>query len=397
MHILTLTSLFPNALQPVLAVFVRARMENFTRRFGHRWTVVAPVPWFPRLPFPVSPRYDAYARVPYLEEDRGYPVYHPRYLVTPRWGMRHYGRWMARAVAGLVRDIHARHPIDAIDGHYLYPDGSAAAAMGEALGIPVILSARGTDLNVFPSLASIRPLIESNLRKCRTLVCVSRDLKSKALELGVPERKVAVIGNGVDASLFNPGDADHPGGRQGARRRLGLRPEGPLLLSVGNLVEGKGFQIVLEAMAGLSRRDVRLAVAGHGPLRAALEASAARLGLADQVTFLGALPNRELPEWFRAADVFVLATAREGWPNVVTEAQACGAPTVATRVSGIPEIVTDPSLGLLVGERTPEAFRRALEEALAFPWDREHIARAGGGRTWDAVSEELSRVFQPGG
>lgn len=391
MHILTFTTLFPNALQPVFAVFVRARMEAFAGKHGHRWSVVAPVPWFPRLPFKVSPRYDAYARMPALEEDRGYPLYHPRYLVTPRWGMARYASWMAAGARKTVREIHARHPVDFIDAHYVYPDGLAAVRLGAELGIPVILSARGTDLNVFPGIPHVRPLIQEALQGCRALICVSRDLKSKALELGIPDSKALVIGNGVDTALFNPGDRDE------ARRALGLDPRRPVMLSVGNLIEGKGFHIVLDAMAGMADKEALLVVAGHGPMREALEAQARRLGLASRVRFLGAVPNRDLPAWFRAADLFVLATAREGWPNVVTEAQACGTPAVATQVSGIPDIVSDGSLGILVAERKAEAFRAALDQALAFPWDRARIARAGMSRTWENVSDELAKVFTPAG
>ena len=389
MHILTLTSLFPNTRQPILAVFVRTRMESFVRKYGHKWTVVAPVPYFPKLPFKVSPRYDALARVPAREDDRGYPVYHPRYLVTPRYGMGFYGRWMAASARSLVREIHARDPIDAIDGHYLYPDGTAAAALGQELGIPVILSARGTDLNLYPDLPGIRPLIQDNLRKARTLICVSRDLKRKALALGVPEEKIVVIGNGVDTALFHPGD------RTAARERLSLPREAKVFLSVGNLVEGKGFHLVVEALAGMARKDALLAVAGYGPMRARLEGQAAALGVRERVRFLGPVPNGDLPEWYRAADVFVLASAREGWPNVVSEAQACGLPAVATDISGLPEIITDGSLGILVKERTAAAFREAMEKAAEFPWDREGIARRGGARTWGAVAEELQRVFLP--
>jgi teichuronic acid biosynthesis glycosyltransferase TuaC len=387
MHILTLTTLFPNARQPFHAPFVRARMENFIRLHGFRWSVVAPVPWFPRLPFRVSGKYDALARVPALEEDRGYPTYHPRYLVTPRVGMRRYGDWMAAGARKTVREIHARHPIDLIDGHYVYPDGTAAVTLGEELGIPVVLSARGTDLNVFPDIPAVRPLIEENLRRCRTLICVSRDLKAKALALGMPEAKIAVIGNGVDAEKFRPGD------RSAARKALGLSGEAPIFLSVGNLIEGKGFHLAIEALAGLPDKHALLYIAGQGPMRERLQALAATHGVADRVKLLGPVPNAQLPEWYRAADVFVLATAREGWPNVVTEAQACGLPAVATRVSGIPDIVTDPSLGLLVENRDAKSFQAAMEASLAKPWDRAGIAKAGRARTWEKVSEELLGVF----
>ena len=134
MHILTVTTLFPNALQPVHGLFIKARMEAYTKRFGHRWTVIAPVPCYPKLPFRTSALYDTYARVPEREEGPGRVTYHPRYLAIPKVGMTSHGARMAKSVRDLARRIHAEHPVDAVDGHYVYPDGSAALAAVTATG-----------------------------------------------------------------------------------------------------------------------------------------------------------------------------------------------------------------------------------------------------------------------
>lgn len=389
MNILTLTTLFPSSTQPLNAVFVRTRMERFTRRHGHRWTVVAPVPWFPRLPFKVSPAYDAFARTPAYEDPWGYPLYHPRYLVTPKVGMSRYGAWMAAGVRGLVRRLHARDPFDAIDGHYIYPDGTAAVELGKELGLPVVLSARGTDLNLYPSMPAIAPLIKANLDGCSHLVCVCNELKDVALGLGMPAARISVIGNGVDANRFSRGD------RADSRRALGLPADATLVLSVGHMTERKGFHLLIEACARIrpARPGLLLVIAGDGPQRGELERLAEASGLGDGVRFAGAVRNESLPAWYQAADLFALASSREGWPNVLCEAQACGLPAVATRVWGIPEIVKDPSLGVLVAERSAEGLMAGLEEALARPWDRAHIEAVGRARTWDAVADELVPVF----
>lgn len=387
MHILTFTSLFPNGQQPVHGLFVRNRMENFTRRFGHRWTVVAPVPWFPRLPFKVKPLYDAYARVPALEEGRGYPVHHPRYLVTPVVGMRHYGAWMAKGAAATVRRIHAQNPIDVIDAHYVYPDGTAACRLGRELGVPVVLSARGTDLNLFTRMPDILPLIRENLRDSRRVICVSSALGRIAAGHGAEADRLDVIGNGIDPALFRP----LPQGE--TRRALGL-PEGmKVILSVGHLVELKGFHLALEAVAALGREDVMLVIVGEGPQRADLEAMAARLGLGHRFLLPGAVAQERLPAWYAAADLFALMSSREGWPNVVCEAQAMGLPVLATRVGGVEDLVAAPEQGTLLAERSASALAEALREALHRKWDRAAIVAAGQSRTWDAVSDRLEPVF----
>ncbi len=387
MHILTLTSLFPNTLQPVHAVFVRTRMENFTRKFGHAWSVVAPVPWFPRLPFKTSPAYDAFARVPVCEEPWGYPIHHPRFLLTPKVGMRFYGSWMARSVIDTVKEIHRRKPIDVIDGHYVFPDGTAAIAAGRALGIPVILSARGTDLNLYPQIKPVAPRIKENLDACRHLICVCEDLRQVALGMGMPPAKVTTIGNGVDAERFRRGDA------AAARQALGLPADATVLLSVGHLTERKGFRPIIEAVGKLKRPELFLAIAGAGPQRPELESVIAALGLQNRVRLSGAVANKDLTPWYQAADFFVLASSREGWPNVLCEAQASGLPIVATKVWGIPEIVKDASLGVLVDERSAEGLRVGLETALGRSWDRAHIEAVGRSRTWSKVADELAPVF----
>lgn len=389
MHVLTLTTLFPNSLQPVHGVFIRNRMESYTRKYGVDWTVVAPVPYYPRnVPAP-RPIYSLYAGMPAFEEPWGYPIHHPRYLVTPKVGMRFYGRWMAAAVRRTVMKIHREKPIDLIDCHYVYPDGTAGVRMGRELGIPVVLSARGTDLNLYPTFGPIRARIQQNLAACRHLICVCASLRDMAVELGMPPEKTSVIGNGVDVDLFRKSD---PGE---ARRKLGLPPSGRILLSVGHMTARKGFDLVLEAFARLAGPDLFLAIAGDGEERKALERQAEALGLRGRVFFPGAVLNRDLPDWYSAADLFVLASSREGWPNVLCEAQAIGLPVVATRVWGVPEIVDSPSLGILVEERSAEALRRALEQALQTSWDRAEIEARGRQRTWDQVSEKLRPILAP--
>ena len=391
MRILTLTTLFPNARQPDHAVFVRARMEHYIQRHRHQWTVVAPVPYYPRLPFQTAARYDAFARVPAREDDRGYPVHHPRYLLTPRVGMRSYGGWITAGVRRLVHRLHAEAPFDLIDGHYIYPDGTAAVRLGAELGVPVVLSARGTDLNLYPDLPGIAPLIRANLAAADQTICVCAGLRHAALRLGAAGDAVTVIGNGVDTARFRQGD------QATARQALGLPTAATILLAVGHLTERKGFHLLIEALAGL--RDQRsptspwLVIVGDGVEGPALRRLAQARGVADQVRFPGAIRNEALPAWYQAADLFALASSREGWPNVLCEAQACGLPVVATDVWGIPEIIRDDSLGVLIADRTASALQAGLATALRRAWDRDQIARTGQARTWDQVADELNTVF----
>lgn len=363
-------------------------MEVFTRAYHHDWSVVAPIPWFPLLPFRTGKIYDIYARIPKSETFRGHELSHPRYLVTPKIGMPLYGNWFTRGVIETVRAIHKRKPIDVIDGHYIYPDGTAAVRLGKALGIPVILSARGTDLNLYPTLPKIAPIIKTNLDACQHLICVCTELQEVALKLGVPSNKVSVIGNGVDVIRFQTGD------KAQARGNLGLPMEKHIVISVGGMVERKGFHIVIEACARLGHKDLMVIIVGAGEERERLEKLSASLGFTDQVLFPGAIPNEQLTTWYQAADYFVLASSREGWPNVLCEAQACGLPSIATNAWGMPEIINDEKLGILVNERSVEGFKVAIKEAMNTKWDNVYIAEKGSSRTWHTVAASLETIFQ---
>jgi glycosyltransferase involved in cell wall biosynthesis len=139
--------------------------------------------------------------------------------------------------------------------------------------------------------------------------------------------------------------------------------------------------------------DVHLCIIGEGRERESLQSMIGHLGLDERVELLGHRPNEELSLWYNAADVFCLASSREGWANVLMESMACGTPVVATNVYGAPEMITKDVVGILV-ERNEEAIAEGLIAALERPWDRQVIREHVAGRTWDVVAREVRDVFQ---
>src|SRR5207253_2297971 len=205
MNILVFTSLWPNSEQPNFGVFVKHRIAALERIDGVNVRVVAPVPYFPKLlalPF-ISAHWRRTARIKEHEVIEGIETYHPRYLVTPKLGMSFYGQWMARGAADVVRRLHAQHPFDLIDAHYVYPDGFAAVQLGQELGVPVVITARGTDINLFSQMPHIRPLLEEALEDATGVIAVSGALKQRIVELGISAEKVAVIRNGIHREIFH--------------------------------------------------------------------------------------------------------------------------------------------------------------------------------------------------
>jgi glycosyltransferase involved in cell wall biosynthesis len=288
----------------------------------------------------------------------------------------------------LVSRLNQQVRFDCIDAHYVYPDGYAALLLGKLLRVPVVVSARGTDINLFPRFGMIRGMIRWTLQHAAGIIAVSKSLKEAMVELGALSEKICVIGNGVDTERFQPLE------RAAARGHLGLSEEGKAIVSVGSLIPTKGHHRVISAIAELAQVFPRLSlyILGEGPYRSQLEALVREKGLGTRVFLLGVRPNEELIYWYSAADVTCLASEREGMPNVVLESLACGTPVVATRVGGVPEAVVSPDLGVLVQSDGGD-LTSGLEMALNRHWDRSVIVRQAQGRTWELVADEVERFI----
>jgi glycosyltransferase involved in cell wall biosynthesis len=385
MNILVFTSLWPNSEQPNFCIFVKHRAAALAQVEGVDLCVVAPVPYFPkRINSPIVPaHWQAKARIPEGEMIDGLEIIHPRYLLPPKVGMSFYARLMAGGAESVLRRLHAERPIDLIDAHYIYPDGYAAVMLGEALKIPVILTARGTDITQFPRMPLIRPQIRKALTKARGLIAVSSQLKKGIVDLGIEDEKVAVIPNGIDRQIFFPRD------RAQMRRKLGLDTGSKIIITVGGLIPRKGIDRLIDAIGHLNIDQVKLYVIGEGPERAALEAKIAKLNLTDKVFLIGSRLQSELMEWYSAADLFCLASHHEGCPNVVIEAIACGTPVVATDAEGVEDLIVKPNYGRVVPFRSVEKFAAEIRYALESDWDRNEIATYGRERSWADVAEEV--------
>lgn len=376
-RLLTFTTLYPSAARQNHGVFVENRLRHLLAGGEATATVLAPVPWFPLRGGRAAP----------AEENRyGIAIRHPRFLAVPGIGMATNPLTLFRAArAELARMIEAGLAFDAIDGHYLYPDGVAAVMLGRHFGKPVVLTARGSDTSQWPEMALPGRWIRWAIAQADALVAVSEGLKQGLVALGAPAEKVTVLRNGVDLDAFQPA-AD----RAVARAALGLA--GPVLLSVGALVERKGHHLTIAALRDLPGHT--LLIAGDGPERAALEALAARLGVADRLRLLGPIPHAELPRLYGAADAMVLASSREGWANVLLESMACGTPVVASPAWGSREAVRAPEAGLVLDAATPEAIAAGVRRLLAAPPSRAATRAYAEAFGWDETSAGQLRLFR---
>jgi len=388
LHLLTFTSLYPSTARPRHGIFVESRLQGLLRRGGLHAKVIAPVPWFPLS----GSRWGEYGRIaqtPHREVRNGIDVRYPRYPSLPYVGFSTKPDLMARAglraVESLLREGEV---IDLVDAQYLYPDGVAAAEVARRLGKPFLLSALGTDVNVIAQMPGPMGRIRKAIEASSGVITVSAALKASLVSLGIPAERVTVLRNGVDPTLFYPED------RVAARKELGLPDSGArIVVSVGNLVPEKRPQLALEAVIGIE--GLNIVFVGRGPERARLERMAGDRMIRNRVWFFDEMPQVRLRVVYSAANALVLASEREGWPNVLLEAAACGTPVVAFPVGGIPEMLGDLELGVMVrGAHDAVALSDAIRGLLVAPPSRQAVRAAAGRFAWEPVLEEQLALYK---
>jgi glycosyltransferase involved in cell wall biosynthesis len=388
-RLIVFSSLFPNSAQPQAGLFIRERMFRVARHLP--LVVVSPRPWFPGQGLIRRLRPGYRPQPGRMELQDGIAVRFPRFLALPGLLRQLDGLMMALACLPTLWRLK-REGFNLIDAHFAYPDGYAATLLGHWLNLPTSITLRGTEVPHSRNPA-LRTRVARALERATRVFSVSDSLRQLAIQLGMPAAKGRVVGNGIDLARFQP----LPCGE--ARRRFGLGEDAKVLVSVGALVERKGFHRVIECLPDLLREQPNLhylIVGGANPEGDMLAELRARVGAADlseRVHFLGAMKPEELKWPLSAADVFVLATRNEGWANVFLEAMACGLPVVATDVGGNREVVCRPELGTIVPFGDRAALTDALRDALARDWPAQPILGYAAENAWDVRVQILLTEF----
>jgi len=337
------------------------------------------------VPLPAYPS----ARALFHEQARLDPNYRPagietkyfHYPAVPLLTRPTNGFYCLRQLLPLLRSTCP----DLIVNYWLYPDGFAAVGAGRILGIPSIVGSIGSDLCRITDPFTLHN-VKRTLTGASGVITVSEDLRRRAINLGAAPQNVTTVLNGCDGSIF------HPGSQQEARREVGYKEAGRLILFVGSALKTKGMAELLEAFTVLAKSapDVRLGVIGDGDYKATFERDAAAAGVANRILMLGRVPSEGVAPWMRAADVFCLPSYSEGCPNVIVESLSCGCPIVATNVGGIPELC-DHTSSILVPPIDAASLRVALDAALSRQWDRPAIAKCFH-RDWEQVARDTYEV-----
>lgn len=380
MKLLTISNLFPNPVMPNRGLFVKERLFQTIQRHGIEADVVSPLPYFPST-HPRFGEYAAFARVPKQTMlDEGQAVKHPTYFMLPKLGSM-FSPWsFARAVEGCAR--RELREADLIDGHFLFPDGVAAALLARRYNKPVVLTARGSDVNFMPDEYWAGKWLRRMFAMRPRLIAVSEALGKKLRELA-PQCQVDVVSNGVDLKRFKPS-----GSKSDLKQRLGI--EGPLVISVGNLVALKGHDLAIRATARLP--GVQLRVIGQGPEGARLNTLIDELSLSERAALTGAMDQAQLIDYYTAADVLVLASSHEGMPNVLLECLACGTPVVGT-ADGASEVIAKCQFSRQV-QRDVVSITRAVRELLALMPLPASVRSGMAGEDWGKKCQKLYAIYE---
>lgn len=279
-----------------------------------------------------------------------------RYFSLPKgFGLASSGAFLFGSIVRHIRGLVAQGTLDLVHAHGALPCGHAAYLLFRELGIPYVVSVHGLDAYSTKQVRKrpgrwcerVSRLIYASAER---VICVSEHVKDEVARGG--NFSSEVVYNGVDPAVFAPA-AD-------------VTSQGPLLLSVGDLIPTKGHRDLLRAVAALLKGfpDVRCEVIGDGPERARLRSLAAQLGIQERVVFRGRLPRKEVAAAMQRCTVFALASHYEALGCVYMEAMACGKPVVGCYGQGIEEIIRDGDNGLLVEPGNLNALTEALARLL---------------------------------
>lgn len=309
-------------------------------------------------------------------------------LANALFGKRESVRARVAALAHLFVACHwarglRQQSVDLIHVQWIQSSGTVGMYGAWLLGVPFSFTGHAVDL------FRDRVALEDKVRRADFIVCISRFHRDFYLRHGARPEQLHVVYCGIDTEAFSCRQRRQSSGR-------------PRILSVGRLIEKKGFGLLVEACRLLADRglDFECIIAGDGPLEATLREQAARLQLGDRVTITGKpLLQEELPDFLAAGDIYAQPCVWakdndvDGTPRTLMEAMACGLPSVSTRLAGIPDIIEHDVSGLLVEPETVVELADSLERLLR---DDELAARlARGGRQHILDHFDLESCLDP--
>jgi glycosyltransferase involved in cell wall biosynthesis len=381
-----ISHMYPTPAEPLSGIFVQKQAQALLKA-EVELTLLNPTPWVPKL-WPKNTKPGRYARVPASEQQGALRVYHPRMLELPKGLLFEYYPYFYRlGLRGVLGRLRPEGVPDIIHAHVAHPDGAAAATFARDLHVPLVVTIHGQDFahTLSRSRRAARSVKET-LAQAAAVILVSDKLRHNyALESWADDlSKYHVIYNGVDI----PKAPHVPLAARQPDVAGDSVSQSPVLCTLAYLREPKGHRYVLDALPSLLRDYPRLRyrIIGDGREREALTAQAQRLGLTEQVEFLGELPNTTALRELAKADIFVLPCWNEAFGIAYLEAMLQGIPVIGTKGEGIGDIIEQAGTGLTVPPRDSEAIAGAVRHLLSAP----QLARSMGAKGQALVRERFT-------
>lgn len=390
MRLLVLSHLFPNPLQPTQGTFVFELVRHMAPTIYT--DVISPVPWGPYLALTGKAPLRSIAQIQHTEQLGFAQVYHPHYLTLPSKLFLKYTDLLYSC--GIRRDVRSLD-YDLIHAHQPYPDGYVGLQLKQKTSKPLVVTIHG-DVLIQRILSSsvLRSKVKRVLKYADAIIIVAsyQRLFCEEMEI-IDSEKVFHIPNGVDSELFCL-----PINKSEIRKKLELSDDKKLLVYVGHLYAPKCLQVLIDSIAQLCDQGFghkfELILVGDGPLKKELESRCYQKGINSRVKFVGNKPHSKVPDWLKAADLFVLPSIQEGFPTVIPEALASGLPVVSTQVGGIPDIINSPEFGILVPPGDAAALAYAIKQAFAKKWNNQEIAKYGAKYDWKYIAQQTFEVYK---
>ncbi len=389
MKILVLSYLYPSSIYPHYGLFVHNRMKAVSKY--HEVRVINPVPWFPGCGY--LERYKNFDKIPLKETIDGVEVYHPRFFVIPKFFKIIDAISYKIAVMPLVQEVHQSFDFDLVDLHWTYPDLPTGAAVKMKYAKKMLVTLRGKEAFHDHDAGLRKMVVKHFLKNADRVISLSLEMAAIAWEKGVARNKTSIIRNGVDTDgfFYIP--------KERAREKLSLPETSLIILGVGSLIHRKGFDRVLKALPEIRKvhPNAKFYIVGtqgpEGDYRKKLCQEIENLHLTDMVVFVGAVKNDNLVYWYNAADLFCLSSRGEGSPNVLTEALACGCPSITTDVGSAKEILVSDIMGKVVLNNSG-GVSRGLVDMVGRDYNRNSIAELMKKYNWDWCANQVCTIYQ---
>jgi glycosyltransferase involved in cell wall biosynthesis len=319
-------------------------------------------------------------------------VYYPKYFplpTSPDFFMLSRKHLNYYAAYSLIK--REKIDFDIIHSHFIFPSGYVGMKLKEQYNVPLIITAHGGDVYKTPFKNDKWFLLSKSILEHadKVITTSERNFNIITKVLGINEDKVNIIGNGFDNKKFYKMD------QYQIREKLSLPQNKKILLSIGNLVEIKGHKYLVDAVNKVSkkRKDISCIIIGRGIEKDNLQNKIDYYYLNNTIKIINGVKHDDVPTWMNACDLFILPSLDEGFPTVIPEALACGKPVIASRVGGIPEIISNNNVGLLVNKRNSDELANAITSGLSINWNSSNISTHVQDYSWDNIAQEIMDVY----